>query len=140
MGQISLGVNENTLYNTVNWYFNYKNLYDANQHVIDLINKLSLSNVFIEDKSNLHGSSDGRKVNVGVESLIANYSFKYFGRDKGVSIYTFIDERQALFHYLVLSASEREAAYVIDGLNNNNVSKFIFILQILMDILKLFLQ
>jgi TnpA family transposase len=40
-----------------------------------------------------------------------------------VSVYTFIDERQALFHSLVMSASEREAAYVYDGLLNHEVQK-----------------
>lgn len=42
---------------------------------------------------------------------------------KGVSIYTFIDERQLLFHSTVISASERGAAYVIDGLQQNDVVK-----------------
>lgn len=46
-----------------------------------------------------------------------------FGKDKGVSIYTFIDERQLLFHLTVISSSEREAAYVIDGLLQNDVVK-----------------
>jgi len=109
--------------NSVNWYFSRKTLHDANQRIIELIHKLVLSNLFIADGDQLHSSSDGRKVNVGVESLLASYSFKYFGKDKGVSVYTFIDERQALFHSLVMSSAEREAAYVIDGLNNNDVTK-----------------
>lgn len=123
MAQISTGVNENTLSNVVNWYFDQKNLHNANQKIVELIHKLELSTLFIANKGQLHGSSDGRKVNVAIESLLANYSFKYFGREKGVSIYTFIDERQALFHSLVMSSQDREAAYVIDGLNDNNVSK-----------------
>lgn len=123
MGLISAGVNSNTLINSVNWYFSQKALEEANKQIILLINKLSLPNVFISDESNRHSSSDGRKVNVAVESLLANFSFKYFGKDKGVSIYTFIDERQVLFHSTVISASDREAAYVIDGLNNNDVIK-----------------
>ncbi len=123
MAQISLGIKENTLLNTVNWYFSLKNLQAANQRVINLINKLTLPNIFLQDKEKIHSASDGRKVNVRVESLIASYSFKYFGKDKGVSIYTFIDERQALFHSVVMSASEREAPYVIDGLIENDVTK-----------------
>lgn len=123
MGLISAGINPNTLKNTVNWYFSQKSLDEANKQIILLINKLSLPNVFISDQCARHSSSDGRKVNVAVESLLANFSFKYFGRGKGVSIYTFIDEKQALFHSTVISASEREAAYVIDGLNNNDVIK-----------------
>lgn len=123
MGMISSGVNPNTLRNTVNWFFSQKTLEEANKQIIFLINKLSLPNVFIADMQNKHSSSDGRKVNVAVESLLANFSFKYFGKDKGVSVYTFIDERQILFYSTVISASEREAAYVIDGLNNNDVIK-----------------
>jgi hypothetical protein len=38
-----------------------------------------------------------------------------------VSVYSFIDERDLLFHSLVFSAGERESAYVIDGLMHNDV-------------------
>lgn len=123
MAQISLGIKENTLLNAVNWYFSLKNLQAANQCIIAMINKLVLPNIFVSDKENAHSSSDGQKVNVSVESLIAALSFKYFGKDKGISIYTFIDEKQTLFHSLVMSSSEREAAYVIDGLMQNEVIK-----------------
>lgn len=54
-------------------------------------------------------------------SLNANHSFKYFGKGQGVSAYTFIDERQLLWHSVVISAAERESAYVIDGLMRNDV-------------------
>jgi len=47
--------------------------------------------------------------------------FKYFGKGQGVSVYSFIDERDLLFHSLVFSAGERESAYVIDGLMHNDV-------------------
>jgi Tn3 transposase DDE domain-containing protein len=57
------------------------------------------------------------------ESLNANCSFKYFGKGQGVSVYSFIDERDLLFHSLVFSAGERESAYVIDGLMHNDVVK-----------------
>lgn len=38
-----------------------------------------------------------------------------------MSVYSFIDERDLLFHPLVFSAGERESAYVIDGLMHNDV-------------------
>jgi DNA-binding transcriptional MerR regulator len=41
------------------------------------------------------------------------------GQNKGVSVYSFIDERHLLFYSTVISAAEREAAYVIDGLLHN---------------------
>lgn len=124
MGQVATGINPNTLSNTVNWYFSLKNLRKANNSIVQRIHKLALSEVFVTDAEQTHSSSDGRKVNVKVDSLIASMSFKYFGKDKGVSVYTFIDERQAFFHSLVMSASEREAAYVYDGLLDNEVEPY----------------
>jgi TnpA family transposase len=70
-----------------------------------------------------HTSSDGQKFEVRVDSLNANHSFKYFGKEQGVSVYTFRDERDLLWHSLVFSAAERESAYVIDGLMHNEVVK-----------------
>ena len=81
-----------------------------------------LSN-YINKPNIIHSSSDGRKVNVSVDSLHADYSFKYHGRDKGVTMYTFVDERQSLFYSTVFSSSDREATYVIDGLMHNDVSR-----------------
>jgi TnpA family transposase len=71
----------------------------------------------------LHTSSDGQKFEVAVDSLNANYSFKYLGKDKGVSVVTFIDMRDLMWHSTVISSAEREAAYVIDGLMHNDVIK-----------------
>lgn len=87
------------------------------------MDKLPLTNTFQRVPGQRHTSSDGRKVQVAVDSLHANHSFKYFGKDKSVTLYTFIDERHALFHSTMISASEREAAYVIDGLMHNEVVK-----------------
>lgn len=122
MHQISVGIKKNSLINTVKWYFNKGSLLNANDSILQLINQISLPKIFIEDPEVLHGSSDGMKVAVGAESILANFSFKYFGKEKGMSVYTFIDERQILFYSLVMSSSEREASYVIDGLLNNTVS------------------
>jgi TnpA family transposase len=60
---------------------------------------------------------------VRVDSLNANYSFKYFGKEQGVAAYTFRDERDLLWYSTVFSAAERESAYVIDGLMHNEVVK-----------------
>ncbi len=123
LSQISVGINESTLKNTVNWCFSLENIQAANSVILTLIDKLALSKAFQKYPHELHTSSDGRKVGTAVDSLHANYSFKYFGKDKGVTMYTFIDERHALFHSTVISASDREAAYVIDGLMQNDVVK-----------------
>ncbi|MEM8563562.1 MAG: Tn3 family transposase [Pseudomonadota bacterium] len=121
LAKISTGVNLDTLRNGVNWYFDADNLRAANRAITSTIADLALANNYLTEPPALHTSSDGRKVSVAVDALQANYSFKYFGKDKGVTDYTFIDERQALFYNTVFSASDREAAYVIDGLLDNQV-------------------
>lgn len=57
------------------------------------------------------------------ESLLTSRSFKYFGQGQGVSAYTFVDEHHILWHSLMISAADRESAYVIDGLMCNDVIK-----------------
>ncbi|MCH9695553.1 MAG: Tn3 family transposase [Gammaproteobacteria bacterium] len=123
LSKISTGLNVDALRNTVNWFFSEANLQEANRRIIAAIDELALPDLFRSNLDALHSSSDGRKLSVSVDCLHANFSFKYFGKDKGVTDYTFIDERQVLFHSLVFSASDREAAYVIDGLLQNDVAK-----------------
>lgn len=122
MGDISIGVNSNTLRQVSNWFFINKNLTAANNRIIAMIDKLALSKIFRHDQIT-HTASDGRKVGVAVDCLLANYSFKYFGKDKGVTVYTFLDNKQSLYYSTVFSSSEREAAYVMDGLLHNEVVK-----------------
>jgi len=123
IANISVGINKDILNNTVNWCFSLNNIQNANNKIVAAINKLVLANAYKRDKNQLHTGSDGQKINVVVDSLIADYSFKYFGKGKGVTIYAFLDERQILFYTTVISSSEREAAYVIDGLLHNDVIK-----------------
>ena len=123
MANISKGINKATLTNTINWFFNLENIQEANNTIVDYINKLSLPNIYRPSDKYSHTSSDGQKFNVGVDSILANYSFKYFGQSQGISVYTFIDDRQVLFYNTILSPGAREAAFVIDGLVSNNVVK-----------------
>jgi TnpA family transposase len=83
--------------------------------------RLPLPNIYRQTSDTLHTSSDGQKFEVRQDSLNANYSFKYFGKGKGVSVYSFIDERHVLFYSTVISAAERESTYVLDGLLHNDV-------------------
>jgi TnpA family transposase len=95
----------------------------ANDRVLQLIDRLDLPNVSRGTPDRLHTVSDGQKFEVRVDSLNANYSYKYFGKGQGVSGYTFRDERDLLWYSTVFSAGERESAYVIDGLMHNDVVK-----------------
>jgi TnpA family transposase len=123
MVRISQWLTATELETTVNGYFTLENLHAANDLLLTFMDQLELPEVYRRHAGKLHTSSDGQKYGVAVESLNATYSFKYFGKDAGVSPYTFIDERHFLWHHEVISAAEREAAYVIDGLMHNDVIK-----------------
>ena len=123
MMRISRGVTEAELEHTVNWHFSLDGLQAANDRVLRLIDRLELPNLARRLPDQLHTSSDGQKFEVRVDSLNANYSFKYFGKDQGVAAYTFRDERDLLWYSTVFSSAERESACVIDGLMHNEVVK-----------------
>ena len=119
--KISREINPSQLENTVNWFFYPEGLHAVNDRLLQFMNTLELPNLYRKTENTLHTSSDGQKFEVRADSLNANYSFKYFGKGKGVSVYSFIDERHLLFYSTVISAAERESAYVIDGLMHNDV-------------------
>ncbi len=121
LAQISKQIDEGDLDNAVNWYFSLQNVRDANDRILRLMDRMNLPNIYRQNSDVLHTSSDGQKFEVAVDSLNANYSFKYLGKDKGVSVVTFIDMRDFMWHSTVISSAEREAAYVIDGLMHNDV-------------------
>jgi TnpA family transposase len=123
LAQISKKIDENELETVVNWYFSLQNVQGANDRILQMMDRMNLPNVYRRDDDILHTSSDGQKFEVAVDSLNANYSFKYLGKEKGVSVVTFLDMREFLWHSTVISSSEREAAYVIDGLMHNDVVK-----------------
>lgn len=123
IARVSKHLNESELETTINWYFSLPNIQAANDRILRALDRLELPNIYRRDADKLHTSSDGQKFAVAVESLNANYSFKYFGQARGVTVDSFIDERHFLFHSTVSSSAEREAAYVIDGLWHNDVVK-----------------
>lgn len=120
MGKISKGIGPDKLDYAVRWHFSKRNIDEANRRVLALTDNLSLPKIFVEDAQKLHSSSDGQKYGVSVLSVLSRHSFKYFGLGKGVSAYSFIDDRNRLFYNTVISTSEREAGYVLDGLMHND--------------------
>ena len=107
----------------MNWYFPLENVQGANDRIVRFMDRMDLPNLYRREEDVLHTSSDGQKCEVAVDSLNANYSFKYLGKEKGVSVINFIDMRDLMWHSTVISSAEREAAYVIDGLMRNDVIK-----------------
>ena len=125
IGKISKGINENQLDNTKIWYFSEENTQEANDKIIEYMEKLEIVKYMKYNINENHTSSDGQKYSIAsnIDSTNAGYSHKYFGTDKGVVVYTFIDESHRLFHSIVINVSERESGYVIDGLLHNDTVK-----------------
>lgn len=119
MAQISNGISKASLNHLVKWYFSKENIDSANGRLNMIMDQLSLPKIYKKNTNQNHTSSDGQKFSVVVPSIHANHSFKYFGTGKGITAYSFIDESSSLFYNTVISSSEREAAYVIDGLMHN---------------------
>ena len=123
MARISSSVTESELDHTVNWRFSLENIRAANDAVVKAMGTMDMPNLYRQTQDQLHTASDGQKFEVRGDSLHASRSFKYFGQGQGVSAYTFVDERNFLWHSLMISAADRESAYVIDGLMHNDVVK-----------------
>jgi TnpA family transposase len=125
IGKISKGISENQLDNIKTWYFTQQNTNEANDKIVAYMDNLEIVKLMRANQDINHTSSDGQKYNISssIDSTNAGYSFKYFGTDKGVVAYTFIDESHRLFHSKVINVNERESGYVIDGLLNNNTLK-----------------
>ena len=101
--KISRNINQHELENTINWYFTHDNIVRANDKILWFLDQLQLLRLFKRNMEITHTSSDGQKYSIGVDSLNANYSYKYFGKGKGVSVYSFIDESHRLFYSTVIN-------------------------------------
>lgn len=121
VAKTSKNISSSTLETTVRNYFNSVNLLRANDRISALMEKLNVSGVFRKNPNGVHTSSDGQKFTVGLDSIHSTYSSKYFGKEKGITIYSFISEIHNLFYSTAFSASDREAWHVIDGLVHNDV-------------------
>lgn len=113
------GISHSQLMTTIEERMTPVNLRRAIDALAQEIGKLSLSDVFQFDPLVLHSSSDGQKLHIDGESLLASRSFKYFGSESGLTRYPFIDERQRNLNLFVFSAAIREATYMLDGFVGN---------------------
>jgi len=117
MGKIATPIQADSLEITANNYLTLENLEKANNKIVSFTNELKLP----QTKDQIQTSSDGQKFSVDGDTVFASYSPKYFGADKGVTVYSYTDERNLLFSSTVFNSNEYEATYVLDGLLNNPV-------------------
>ena len=84
-----------------------------------LINSIPLSNIYLDNEGQVSTSSDGQKFNIGVPSLNAAYSSKYFGTGKGISAYSAIDAKGRSTYGTVENPKYRESNFIVDALLHN---------------------
>lgn len=76
MAQITTSVSENGLDEVVKWYCTLENLKQANEAVLRFTRELKLRIHLKDDPDLTYTSSDGQKVEVAQDSLLARSSFK----------------------------------------------------------------
>lgn len=116
LARASRGIKEKQMRDTEKLWFTKDSLLKANRRIVETIQELPLPTIFNDQGNMMHTSSDGKKVVVAVNSLLANYSYKYYGKEQGVTVNSFLDEKQSFFHVNVMTSSDREAPYMMDGL------------------------
>ncbi|MEN0048101.1 MAG: Tn3 family transposase [Bacteroidota bacterium] len=120
MAKVARSVTAAQLENTANWYFDLENIQKATDKINNFMNDLELANLFRKQKGKLRTSSDGQKINMASEQTIdATFAYKHAGKRKGITAYSFIDERFIPFYATIIHTAEREGTYVIDGLFHN---------------------
>ena len=123
MARISKHISQSELERTVLLYFSPDNVSAASDKTLSFMDRLPLTHIFDRKDGIRVSASDGQKLGVHGDSLLASRSYKYFGKDQGITAYMFRDNRDFLYHSTVFSPTDREAWYMIDGMMHNNVVK-----------------
>jgi len=123
MSRSAKGISRKNLRDTERLYFTVENIQKCNDILNEFINKLSIPTIYNQEDF-IHTSSDGKKIVVAVNSILANHSFKYYGREQGVGVNAGVDQQQRFYHVNVLASTDREAAYMLDSLVKAKSSLF----------------
>lgn len=93
-------------------------LYAANTALVNYHHQIPASRYWGDGSKS---SSDGQRFGVQKSSLIASFYPRYFGYyHRAISIYTHMSDKHSVFKTQVISCSEREAPYVLNGLLHND--------------------
>ena len=119
MGEIS-DIGFQALASTSQNFIRLETLRAANDVMSNAVADLPLFRAFnIGDR--IHSSSDGQRFESGLDTFNARYSYKYFGKRKGVVAYTVVANHVPINAFMI-GAEEHESHYVFDGLFNNSTA------------------
>ena len=118
MGNSAVGISEDSLQHVSQWFLREETLKAANAVLINYHHSFELTSLWGQGHSS---SSDGQRFGIRASSLLGSFYPRYFGYyDRAVSVYTHTSNQYSVFSTKVISCSEREALYVLDGLLENN--------------------
>ena len=109
-------ISEKQLRDTEKQWLSPSSLAKANEAMVSFIKSLPLPTIYHNNADELFSSSDGKKITVAVNSLLANFSYKYYGKEQGITANSFADDSQIFFNINVHTSSDREAASMLDGM------------------------
>ena len=90
----------------------------ANNVVSNAIAKLSIFRHWDLCPNSLHASLDGQKFITEWDNILARYSQKYYGFDKGVVAYSLIANHVPI-NTMIIGANEHESHFFFDLIYNN---------------------
>ena len=64
-------------------------------------------------------SADGMRFVIPVATIHAGYNPRYFGRQRGSTLYTWMADTHATFHQTLIPGTQRDSLYALDGLMAN---------------------
>jgi hypothetical protein len=64
-------------------------------------------------------SADGMRFVIPVSTIHAGYNPRYFGRQRGSTLYTWMADTHASFHQTLIPGTQRDSLYALDGLMAN---------------------
>lgn len=116
MSRSARNITEKQLRDIEKKWLSSSSLARSNEAMVSFIQSLSLPKIYHSNDGELFSSSDGKKITVAVNSLLANFSYKYYGKEQGITANSFVDDSQAFFNINIHASSDREAASMLDGM------------------------
>lgn len=117
MSQNCNGITGDKLSYVSNYYITPENLQEASNILTAAQQEYWLTKVI---GSGERSSSDGQRFKTSHKGLYSSMHPRYFGAlDRAITIYTHISDQCSVFNTEILSCAAKEAAYVLDGLLDN---------------------
>ncbi|MFQ5856019.1 MAG: Tn3 family transposase [Anaerolineae bacterium] len=114
MARLTEGVSYEHIKHVTNWQLTEEAQRQALAQLVNAISNLDVTQAWGEGKTS---SSDGQRFRLKRKVLQRTYSHKF--RDYALEFYSFVADNYAPFYSIPIECTDRDAAYVLDGLLYN---------------------